>query len=198
MKKKKIWILAAICGICGIMGGCNNPSAEKAGDTASDSTAVGKEIETYFTAIDRFFTDSIGSQYAKGDVCIPFHLVVDVEEKDSTDIKVWGDFWVNNYQQAGDTLKTVSGGSHPGLIHVRQNGNHFEVVAFDAVGDGSDYVPTARRIFGDKFDELQRVSSDQTHREAMRRDAVAAYVKRHHLPASMFQDYGWDAVSLTE
>lgn len=52
-----------------------------------------------------------------------------VDERDVEDIKVWGDFWVFNYDQVGDTLKCVSGGSHPGLLHIRQTEKGFEVTA---------------------------------------------------------------------
>ena len=44
--------------------------------------------------------------------------------------------------------KSVSGGSHPGCMHVKKAGDGFEVFQFDAVGDGSDFTPTAKAIFG--------------------------------------------------
>ena len=85
------------------------------------------ERETnYFSAIDRYLVDSIGSQYAKGEHCVPIHSIVRVDERNAEDILVWGDFWVFNYNQVGDTLKCVSGGSHPGLLHIRQTEKGFE------------------------------------------------------------------------
>lgn len=162
---------------------------------------------TYVAAIDRYLTEQIGSQYGKGEdmlpqgvagevVCIPCHTIVDVDEKDAGDIKVWGDFWVFNYRQVGDTLKCVSGGNHPGLIHVRQTGEQFEVTGFDQVEDGSRFLPSAKRIFGDRFDAFQRINSDEKARERTRAEAVAAFVKDHNIDAAMFQDYGWDPVKL--
>ena len=84
-----------------------------------------------------------------------------VDERNADDILVWGDYWVFNYNQVGDTLKTVSGGSHPGLMHIRQTDNGFEVTGFDAVADGSDNLKTAKEIFGEKFDAFQAINGDE-------------------------------------
>jgi hypothetical protein len=94
--------------------------------------------------------NEFGKKYLKGEYCVPFQTVIGVDERNSEDILVWGDFWVFNYNLVGDTLETVSGGSHPGLMHIKETDTGFEVTAFDAVEDGSNNVPSAKRIFGDK------------------------------------------------
>ena len=127
-------------------------------------------------------------------MCIPCGTVVAADENDSTDIKVWGNFEVYNYLQSGDTLKTISGGSHPGLMHVKKSNGHFEVTSFEAVEDGSNYLPSAKRIFGDKFAEFQKISSDNKKREEVRKTAIAGYAKKNGITATMYQDYGWDPV----
>ena len=159
---------------------------------------VNERETTYFPAIDRYLADSIGSQYTKGEYCVPFHSIVGVDERNADDILVWGSFWVFNYNQVGDTLKCVSGGSHPGLMHIRQTEKGFEVTAFDQVEDGSNYLPTAKKIFGDKFDAFQAVSSDEQKREKLRADVLAAYVKKQGLTATLYQDFGWPAKKLCE
>ena len=122
--------------------------------------------------------------------------VVAVDEQNADDILVWGDFWVMNYQQADDTLKMVSGGSHPGLIHLRQTGNGFQVTGFDRVDDGSRFLPTAKKIFGDKFEAFQTIQSDDQKRKAHQEEILAEYVKEHGLTATLYQDYGQEAVEL--
>lgn len=179
--------------ILAIMAGCKDQQKTADNVPTTDTTSV---KETYLTAIERFMTDSIGSQYAQGDVCIPFLRIVDVDESDADDIRVWGDFWVDNYLVSGDTLKNVSGGSHPGLMHVKQKADGFEVISFDAVGDGSAYIPTAKKIFGERFDSLQTVASNKEKREAVRAKAIAEFVKRNDLKVTMYQDFGWDAVKI--
>jgi len=155
------------------------------------------ERETnYFSAIDRYLVDSIGSQYAKGEHCVPIHSIVRVDERNAEDILVWGDFWVFNYNQVGDTLKCVSGGSHPGLLHIRQTEKGFEVTAFDQVEDGSRYLSTAKKIFGDKFNAFKTISSDEKNRERLRAEVLATYAKKNGLAVTLYQDYGWPAKKL--
>jgi hypothetical protein len=157
---------------------------------SSESETVQKETN-YFPAIDRYLTNSIGSKYAKGEHCVPIHSIVRVDERDAEDIKVWGDFWVFNYNLVGDTLECVSGGSHPGLLHIRQTENGFEVTAFDQVEDGSRYLPTAKKIFGDKFNAFKIINSDEKNRERLRAEGLATYVKNNGIAATKYKDYGW-------
>ena len=180
---------------------CNNTGAPR---QSGDGLAQGAEQETaeetretnYFPAIDRYLTDSIGSQYAKGEHCVPIHSIVRVDERNSEDILVWGNFWVFNYNQVGDTLKCVSGGSHPGLMHIRQTEKGFEVTAFDQVEDGSRNLPTAKKIFGDKFDTFKTINSDEKNRERLRAEGLATYAKKNGLAVTLYQDYGWPAKKL--
>lgn len=160
-----------------------------------DSSVVVTEM-TYSHAINHYLTKEIGSQYLKGEYCVPIQNIVDVDDHNSKDILVWGDFWVFNYNQVGDTLKCVSGGSHPGLIHVCKTENGFEVTSFDQVEDGSSYLPSAKKIFGEKYDAFHNINSDEQKREEIRTEVLSAFVKEHNIPATMYQDYGWPAKKL--
>ena len=175
----------------------NKQGTAPASEGNVENIEVADEVETtYFPAIDRYLADSIGSNYAQGEYCIPIHTIVGVDERNAEDILVWGSFWVFNSNQVGDTLKCVSGGSHPGLMHIRQTEKGFEVTAFDRVEDGSNYLPTAKKIFGDKFDAFQAINSDEQKREKQRAEVLADYVKKHGLTATLYQDYGWPAKKL--
>ena len=192
-------ILFAFAALTALAACTNKQAAAPASEGNVESTEVADEVETtYLPAIDRYLTDSIGSQYAKGEYCVPFYSVVGVDEQNADDILVWGSFWVFNYNQVGDTLKCISGGSHPGLLHVRQTEKGFEVTAFDQVEDGSSYLPTAKKIFGDKFDAFQSVNSDEQKREELRAYVLSTFVKEHGLTATLYQDYGWPAKKLGE
>ena len=122
-------------------------------------------------AIGRYMTE-IGADYTPGEHCIPYCLVAGTEEENPEDIRVWGDFHVENYNQAGDTLKAVSGGSHPGCMHVKKTDDGFEVFQFDAVGDGSDFTPTAKAIFGDRFDAFMALYSNDDAKKAARAESI--------------------------
>lgn len=162
------------------------------GKTTKTAEADIEEQESIFNVIDKYIAEEFGSQYSQGDHCIPSPLILEVDESDPGDIKVWGDFRVYNYVQSGDTLKTVSGGSHPGLLHIKKADGKFEVTDFNAVADGADNIPSAERIFKDKFDAFQKMVSDEADREEVRNRAIAAYALKHDLDVTVYQDFGWD------
>ena len=189
MKIKTLFGIIAAFSLTVLAAACKNNAKNEENTEAS-------EPETYLTAIDKYL-GQLGDQYTTGDVCIPFHTYLSADDSNTEDILVWGDFWLFNYAVAGDTLKTVSGGAHPGLMHVKQTPEGgFEVTSFDPVLDGSEWAPSAQRIFGDRFDEFQKASSDEKLREKARLAAVADYVRKNDIAATVVQDPGWPAVKI--
>ena len=157
---------------------------------------VNEQVKDYYAAVDRYLAEQIAGFYAKGEYSVPVYQEVAVNADDSTDIRIWGDFWVYNYKQEGDTLKCVSGGSHPGLMHICQMGEYFYVSAFDQVEDGSSFQPSAKRIFGEYFETFQIHHSDGDEHERLRHDMLRAFVRDHKLSATKYQDHGWPAKDL--
>ena len=195
--KKGLFVFVAMIALAACNGKqTNTVSDAQATDTIVAGTQAIEQETNYFPAIDRYLVNEFGKQYAEGEHCVPFHNIVAVDEHNAEDIFVWGDFWVFNYNQVGDTLKCVSGGSHPGLMHIRQTENGYEVISFDQVEDGSRYLPTAKKIFGDKYDAFQSINSDEKKREMLRAEGLSKYVKERGLSATMYQDYGWPATKL--
>ena len=200
---KKSWMLAAIliCGACLV--GCGNKTVKEENSVENAQTEVQAEPQVpgtvmYDAAVNDYLVNVIGKNYAEAEYCIPCPILVSTDDGNKEDVLVWGDFWVFNYDLSGDTLKTVSGGNHPGLMHLKKTANGYEVTAFDAVEDGAGNLESAKRIFGDKFDSYQEISSLQEKREDMRLRLTADYVKEHGLSATMLQDYGWPAVALPQ
>ena len=152
--------------------------------------------ELFFTVLYQYMIDEFGSNYDKADVGIPCPIIIAMDENDRDDIKVWGDFWYFNYDLNGDILENTSGGSYPGLIHVKTTDEGYEVTGFDAVGDGSDFDPTAKKIFGKYYDEFVKSSADTEGREKTRAQIIANYVAANNLNITAYQDYGWDPVTL--
>ena len=149
------------------------------------------------TAIGDYLGTEIGKLLASGDVCIPMCCVVFTDKSDSSDILVWGDWWVFNYNLVGDTLKTISGGNYPGLFHVRKIGDEYTVISFEQVEDGAGYEASARRIFGEHYDVFQKMNSDSERREINRSFDIASYLEKHQdIRATYYQDYGWPAVEI--
>jgi len=198
-KSMKQWMLAAILILSGAsMVGCQNNKAKQTESEVKTETSAQPEVQMGdpLTAVDDYLVNEIGKDYSQGKVCIPYAYVVSIDQSNPNDILVWGDFWVFNYDISGDTLKTVSGGNHPGLMHLRKVETGFEVTSFDAVADGADNLPSAQRIFGDKFNSFQEINGNAEKREDLRRHFTADYAKAHNLSATMLQDYGWPAVEL--
>lgn len=148
-------------------------------------------------AVYEYLADVIADQYADAQYSLAYGTVVDRDDSNDQDVLIKGDFWVDNYDLEGDTLNFVSGGSHPGCFHLKkEEDGDYEVVSFDQVGDGSEFEPTAKEIFGDKFDEFMKVNSDDTSRNAKRLEAVSTFVKAKGIAATKYQDPGWDPVEL--
>ena len=132
----------------------------------------------------------------EGMVSIPTVMIIDKVENEDGSVDVLGDFWVENYTIEGDTLVCQSGGNHPGKMHIVKDGDAYKVESFEPVGDGDQFEPTAKAIFGDKYDAFMKVNSDNEAREALRAETVANFVKANNLEVTKYQDFGWDPVEL--
>ncbi len=155
--------------------------------------AISRDEQAKCDAISNYLVNEIGSQYRKGEVCIPTLMMV---YEDS--LQVWGDFWVFWYNVAGDTLKCVSGGNHSGRITLSQECGRYAVTAFEQTADGAGNEASARRIFGEHYDIYQNMHANEAVRDAVRKEQLQENIKRNNLNIRYYQDYGWPAVALEE
>ena len=163
-----------------------------------ENIAISRKEQAVRDAISNYLVKEIGSQYSQGDLCVPVLMMVASEEKNSENSLIWGDFWVFNYNLAGDTLKTVSGGNHSGCMTIvrANNDSPLRVTSFEQTEDGAGFEASAKRIFGKHFDVYQNMHSNQDVREAVRKEQLKEFVKQHELNVRYYQDFGWDAVAL--
>ena len=199
---KRLWMLAAIL-ICGVsVVGCGNKKAKEQRKETQVETVQVEEVvseeELCNVAIEDYLVNVIGKNYAEAEYCITSPFIVSTDNGNKYDVLVWCDFWVFNYDLSGDTLKTVSGGNHPGLMHLKRTDSGYEVTSFEEVEDGTGNLESSKRIFGDNYEAFCEINSNQEKREDIRLHFVADYVKKHNLPVKMLQDYGWPAVALPE
>ena len=141
-------------------------------------------------AISDYLVKEIGVQYRQGELCIPTLMIVSAQEISADMAWVWGDFWIWWYDQKGDTLMTVSGGNHSGLMTVLQQDGKLKIESFEQTVDGAGNDASARRIFRSHYDIYQNMHSNQDVREAVRREQLTEYVKSHNLNISYYKDYG--------
>lgn len=156
--------------------------------------------EAFYTVLYKYMIDELAEGYPEAEVTIPCPIIIAEDESNKDDIRVWGDFWVFNYDLNGDILENTSGGSYPGCIHLKSidDGPGYEVTEMERVGDGSDYDPTAKKIFGKYYDAFVKSNEDTEGRDAIRAQIIANYAAANDLSIKAFQDYGWDPVPLPE
>ena len=203
-----MFLLSAIF-VLGFMGltACGSSDEEAQSEDVQEETAA----ETMFWggygymgddpvegAVYEYMATEIAGEYEPGDdaISIPAVYIVDRVENEDGSVDVSGEFEIYNYTIEGDTLMTQSGGSHPGKMHLVPDGDYYKVESFDAVGDGSEFEPTAKAIFGDKYDEFMKINSDDETMNAARIQAIKDYVQATGIEVTQYQDYGWDPVAL--
>jgi hypothetical protein len=153
-------------------------------------------------AVSVYLVREIGSQYSKGDLCVPSLMMVKEEPVNGSEdgglMAVYGDFWIFWYNIVGDTLQTVSGGNHSGRMTLEMQGDKPVVTAFEQTEDGARFEASARRIFADEnfYEMFMALRSNERVREAVRRSQLSDYVRRYEIPVRYYQDYGWPAVEL--
>ena len=196
MKHQKT-LLVCLCVAVGFaMTSCDNNPTTLPADADTTRTSAEQEQNPCLTAIENYLTTNTASSYAPAEISIPCYTVVATQDGDTADIRVWGDWWVFNYNVAADTLKTVSGGNHPGVFHIKKTGTEYTVTAFEQVEDGAGFMPSAKRIFGNYLDLYQTTASNNTLRDSVRTAAIAHYAKKNRLKISLYQDFGRPAVAL--
>ena len=146
----------------------------------------------------RYMVEEIAPQYTlnEGSVSVPAIVFVDTKDGEDGQTDIYGDFWIYNYDVSGDTLKMISGGDHPGVMHVEKDGDTWRVTGFDQVTDGDDFESSAREIFGDEYDAFMKINSDSDAIDKARAQTLADYVKANGLKVTKYKDEGWAEVDL--
>ena len=149
-------------------------------------------------AIARYLRETVAPNYGgEWEHCVPFVRIVATDDTNPSDVRAWGEFRVFNYRLEGDTFHFVSGGNHPGLMHLRETDGALAVGSFDPVLDGSEYTPSAKRIFGKHYKAWMALVADGKALEAARLQDLADYAAKNNFPAKFAKDYGWDPVPLS-
>lgn len=154
--------------------------------------------ELFYTVLYDYMITEFSQYYSDYDVSIPCPVIISEDESDNSDIKVYGNFWIFNYNLNGDILEFTSGGSYPGCIHIKSTDEGYEVISMDLVEDGSDFEDSAKKIFGDLYDTFILDGESETIREELRAQIIANYVAANELSITAYQDYGSDPVALPE
>ena len=158
--------------------------------------ALNRKEQVLRQAISDYLEKEVGSHYLQGEHCIPILMMVSEEETDNGSCDVFCDCWVEWYNVAGDTLKTVSGGNHSGRMTLVYSGGLPVITSFEQTTSGAGNAASAERIFGQHFDVYQNIHSNGKVREAVRREHLNDYIRKHQLNIRYYQDYGLKAIEL--
>ncbi len=176
-------------------------NASAGGDSAASGSLPAYEYpgpELFYLILYNYLIDELGKNYEPAQVCIPCPVIVAEDISDRSDIRVYGNFWIFNYDLKDGILQNTSGGSYPGCMHFKTTDEGYEVTSLDVVADGSDFDESAKKIFGDHYEEFMKVNSDDKLREETRAQIIANYVAANNLDITAYQDFGWDPVTLPE
>ena len=154
--------------------------------------------EQFYFVLYGYLVDELSQGFAPSDVSIPCPVIVAEDDSDPDDIRVYGSFWIFNYDLNGDILENVSGGDYPGVVYMKSTDAGYEVTGMDVVEDGSSFTESAKEIFGEHYEDYIKLGGDEEERERIRAQIIANYVAANDLSITGYQDYGWDVVTLPE
>lgn len=153
-------------------------------------------------AVTSYMADVMTGYYSDYDVSIPAPVILKQEEIDDNHVKVYGNFWIFNYDMQGQILENTSGGEAPGYMIATRDGDGMKVTDAEFAGDGAEYAEDIKTFCGgDNSLEAQYFASNDAGQEpllSVRKGFIRDYVKANELDITAYQDYGWDPVDLSD
>lgn len=165
---------------------------------SEDENSAEDDEENFKKALNGFLTAELGQYLAPLEHCIPFTILVDLDDEDKENVKVYGIFWVQDYRLNGNVLETVSGGCFPGVVKGKKTNGIWKFTEMERVVSGAGNAESAKEIFGARYDAYSMLISDDTVRKTVRTEAVKEYVKANGLNVTAYKDYGNDPVVISE
>jgi hypothetical protein len=204
MRKRVFILLTALVMAFGISAcGAKEEAAVEEENVATEDTESEPEVDgTAYgyagsdpveAAVYKYLAEEVSKDYDDAEVHIPTVNIVHIDFTPKDEILVYGDFWIENYNVEGDTLKCASGGHYPGMMQVSKD---YVVTDFKQAADGEDFDSSAKEIFGDYYDDFMKIYSDSDLRNELRKVTVTDYVNLNGLSVTKFQDEGWDPVEI--
>ena len=133
-----------------------------------------------------------------GVVMIPTPYIVEVDESDMSDIKVFGDFWIFGYDMSTSIFHMKNGGSYPGCYHLKNEDGAITVTSREIAEDGSRFMPSLIKICNNDealAKEVSNVASGSDH-DDIRIIYAMMYANANNLKFAGIKDYGWPVLLL--
>ncbi len=165
------------------------PSAEEPEN--AEEAAQETPFDEYNAAISDYLLSEAGADYEPADASLPVIDIFKIDDEDPEDIKVWGRFWLMNYNLRGTTLMNRSGGEYPGIVHLKKTDDGVAAVSMDVVEDGENYGDSLKEIFDTEELMNAYIMSDGDFRDALVA-AVIKYCGETGNEVKAVSEYGWD------
>ncbi len=152
----------------------------------------------YLALITEYQLEEISKEYSQGDVSIPAPMLLHVDDSNPDDIKVFGNFWLFQYDLYGRKLINVSGGEMPSVFHFARKDGGLEIMSVEKAGDGAQYGEDIAR-FCEGYDGLEQefYNTNGENLESVRKDYIEMYREDTGLLIDAYQDFGWQEVALS-
>ncbi len=164
-----------------------------ADSTGTDFPEFGNaEKDAYLSAIYNGIIEYNKDMYEDGKVAIPSYVPIEQNFDDPEDITAWGYYIIMNYDPEGTTLVEKSGGVDPGLMHLKETDDGYEVVSYETTLDDSGLEELCDKYGFDK----SKFTLTQEDQDASIEASLCTYVDAYDLPIDSYQFTGWDKVML--
>lgn len=132
----------------------------------------------------------------QGSVVIPMLKIYKIVE-DEKEAKVYANFWNESYYRYGSLLKSSSGGSYPGVMHLKKTGNSYKITKVEYAQDGSALHDSILKLCkGHPGVALKMMNDVDSISDRKIKKEVRTYVKQNHLDIKAYKDSGWPYVNL--
>ncbi|MBR1844799.1 MAG: hypothetical protein IJ790_03640 [Lachnospiraceae bacterium] len=168
-------------------------------NTDIDFKYVGED--KYLPAITENMLKDAKQMYdTDGIIQIPTPYIVETDDSDKSDIKVYGDFWTFGYKLEGTIFYMDNGGSMPGCYHLAldDNGN-VTFLSREIAEDGSRYEPSLLAICGGNRELYNKITNrDDIVLDTLRLYYANMYANTNGIKFSGIKDYGWPVILLDD
>ena len=126
-----------------------------------------------------------------GNAWIPYVTIVDVDDSNPSDVRVYGDCYLMEFEKQDDVLVEVSGSHCPGIIHMERQGEGGTAI-YTATGtmDEAFTDDDTKQIFGPYYEHYLSIASNDQLRSSEIPQVISDYVAANHLAVTRVQFSG--------
>ena len=131
----------------------------------------------------------------QGTVEIPTPYIVNIDDSDKSDIKVYGDFYIYGYDMNGTIFNCKNSGSFPGCYHLQDKDGKVSFISKEIAEDGSNNYSSLLKICGNDAELVKDIfAAVDNDKEETRIKYIKMYADGNNLRVYGIKDYGWPII----